>query len=97
MEECSGEKEDVVSSTAYGNTSTDSTNAKHQRVNVLVTSGSLIPSLVKCLLFHLDSLITHENGESFDSALNSDYYKFNVTIYLGISMILVHDLIHAPI
>lgn len=60
LEECSGEK-NVVSSTAYGNTSTDSTNAKHQRVNVLVTSGSLIPSLVKCLLFHLDSLITHEN------------------------------------
>ncbi|KAI5417793.1 eyes absent homolog [Lathyrus oleraceus] len=61
LEECSGEKKDVVSSTAYGNTSTESTNAKHQRVNVLVTSGSLIPSLVKCLLFHLDSLITHEN------------------------------------
>ncbi|XP_058765101.1 eyes absent homolog [Vicia villosa] len=61
LEECSDEKKDVVSSTAYGNTSTDSTNAKHQRVNVLVTSGSLIPSLVKCILFHLDSLITHEN------------------------------------
>ncbi|CAI8609440.1 unnamed protein product [Vicia faba] len=61
LEECSGEKKDVVSSTAYGNTSTNSTNAKHQRVNVLVTSGSLIPSLVKCLLFHLDSVITHEN------------------------------------
>jgi hypothetical protein len=25
----------------------------------------LIPSLVKCLLFHLDSSITHENGEHF--------------------------------
>ncbi|OVA01286.1 hypothetical protein BVC80_1653g102 [Macleaya cordata] len=32
-----------------------------QNVNVLVTSGSLIPSLVKCLLFRLDDLITHQN------------------------------------
>lgn len=63
LKECSGENKDVVSSIAYANTSTDSTNAKHQHVNVLVTAGSLIPSLVKCLLFHLDSLITHGNGE----------------------------------
>ncbi|XP_045786223.1 eyes absent homolog isoform X2 [Trifolium pratense] len=61
LKECSGENKDAVSSIAYANTSTDSTNSKHQHVNVLVTSGSLIPSLVKCLLFHLDSLITHEN------------------------------------
>ncbi|KAL8138750.1 hypothetical protein V2J09_004751, partial [Rumex salicifolius] len=31
------------------------------RYNVLVTSGSLIPSLVKCLLFKLDSFFTPEN------------------------------------
>lgn len=30
-------------------------------VNVLVTSGSLIPSLVKCLLYRLDGLIACEN------------------------------------
>jgi eyes absent family protein 2 len=61
LKECSGQNKDAVSSIAYANTSTDSTNAKHQHVNVLVTSGSLIPSLVKCLLFHLDNSITHEN------------------------------------
>ncbi|KAJ4728714.1 Eyes absent protein, partial [Melia azedarach] len=32
-----------------------------QHVNVLVTSGSLIPSLVKCLLFRLDNWIAHGN------------------------------------
>ncbi|KNA25878.1 hypothetical protein SOVF_002510 [Spinacia oleracea] len=30
-------------------------------INILVTAGSLVPSLVKCLLFRLDSLITCEN------------------------------------
>lgn len=30
-------------------------------VNVLVTSGSLVPSLVKCLLFKLDKFISDEN------------------------------------
>ncbi|CAA6669689.1 unnamed protein product [Spirodela intermedia] len=39
----------------------DSSSAKCQNINVLVTSGSLIPSLVKCLLFRLDGLIAHEN------------------------------------
>ncbi|KAG5154661.1 hypothetical protein JHK82_012630 [Glycine max] len=57
--ECSGEDKDAVYSIAFANTSSNSTNAKH--VNVLVTSGSLVPSLVKCMLFHLDSLITHGN------------------------------------
>ncbi|OIW10310.1 hypothetical protein TanjilG_28061 [Lupinus angustifolius] len=59
--ECCGENKDAVSSIASANTSTDITNAKYQHVNVLVTSGSLIPSLVKCLLFRLDKLITHGN------------------------------------
>ncbi|XP_057520381.1 eyes absent homolog isoform X2 [Amaranthus tricolor] len=40
-------------------TSTDGT--EFQCINVLVTAGSLIPSLVKCLLFKLDSLIICEN------------------------------------
>lgn len=34
----------------------------HQHVNVLVTSGPLIPSLVKCLLYRLGDLITCDNG-----------------------------------
>ncbi|KAK6947440.1 hypothetical protein RJ641_000913 [Dillenia turbinata] len=38
-----------------------SSNTELQHVNVLVTSGSLIPSLVKCLLFRLDDLIEHGN------------------------------------
>ncbi|KAJ8434194.1 hypothetical protein Cgig2_004665 [Carnegiea gigantea] len=33
-----------------------------QCINILVTSGSLVPSLVKCMLFRLDSLMTCENG-----------------------------------
>ncbi|KAL5187606.1 Eyes absent [Glycine soja] len=59
LKECSGEDKDAVYSIAFANPSSNSTNAKH--VNVLVTSGSLVPSLVKCMLFHLDSLITHGN------------------------------------
>ncbi|QCD81450.1 eyes absent homolog [Vigna unguiculata] len=59
LKECLGEDEDAVSSVASSDISYNSTNVKH--VNVLVTSGSLIPSLVKCLLFRLDSLISHGN------------------------------------
>lgn len=53
LEECSTEKEDAHVA---------SSGSKYQYINLLVTSGSLIPSLVKCLLFRLDSLITHGNG-----------------------------------
>lgn len=35
--------------------------AKFQHVNVLVTSGALIPSLVKCLLFRLGDMIPCQN------------------------------------
>ncbi|GMY29784.1 eyes absent homolog [Fagus crenata] len=52
LEQCSSGKD---------TTSTDSIDSKNQHVNVLVTSGSLIPSLVKCLLFRLDSVLTHGN------------------------------------
>ncbi|XP_072998074.1 protein phosphatase EYA isoform X3 [Typha latifolia] len=34
---------------------------ERQSINVLVTSGSLIPSLVKCLLYRLDDVISHDN------------------------------------
>lgn len=37
------------------------TDLKCRNLNVLVTSGSLIPSLVKCLLFQLDDFIMHQN------------------------------------
>ncbi|XP_077237032.1 protein phosphatase EYA-like [Tasmannia lanceolata] len=40
---------------------TGSSDVKCQNINVLVTSGSLIPSLVKCLLFRLGDLLVHEN------------------------------------
>ncbi|KMT11682.1 hypothetical protein BVRB_5g106200 [Beta vulgaris subsp. vulgaris] len=50
LQHCSGNKE---------STTVDDT--EFQCINVLVTAGSLIPSLVKCLLFRIDSLITYEN------------------------------------
>ncbi|GAY64639.1 hypothetical protein CUMW_235000 [Citrus unshiu] len=59
-EECSSGKE--VSTSSLGLASLDSADTKSEHVNILVTSGSLIPSLVKCLLFRLDNLITHGNG-----------------------------------
>ncbi|KAK7842808.1 eyes absent homolog [Quercus suber] len=60
LEQCSRGKTDTTS-TASADGMVDSTDSTYQHVNVLVTSGSLIPSLVKCLLFRLDNLITHEN------------------------------------
>ncbi|KAK4260258.1 hypothetical protein QN277_003400 [Acacia crassicarpa] len=61
LKECLGENKDADSSVALPETSADSTNTTRQHVNVLVTSGSLIPTLVKCMLFRIDSLLTHEN------------------------------------
>ncbi|PKA47739.1 protein-tyrosine phosphatase [Apostasia shenzhenica] len=46
----------VSSQTSHGNI-----DAKCQDINVLVTSGSLIPSLVKCMLFRLGDVIFHDN------------------------------------
>ncbi|XP_077244940.1 protein phosphatase EYA-like [Tasmannia lanceolata] len=40
---------------------TGSSVMKCRNINVLVTSGSLVPSLVKCLLFRLDDLFVHGN------------------------------------
>ncbi|KAK1285668.1 hypothetical protein QJS10_CPB20g01280 [Acorus calamus] len=39
---------------------TDSTDAKTQNIHFLVTSGSLIPSLVKLQLFHLDDFFSYK-------------------------------------
>ncbi|KAE9445637.1 hypothetical protein C3L33_22464, partial [Rhododendron williamsianum] len=61
LEQCSGGNEDLTPGTTSADGIHDSiTNFQH--INVLVTSGSLIPSLVKCLLFRLDDMITYENG-----------------------------------
>ena len=60
LEECSAGKEETSVASADG--ITDSVASKSQHINVLVTSGSLIPSLVKCLLFRLDNIITQGNG-----------------------------------
>lgn len=64
LKECSGENKNADSSIAFANTSADLTNMKRQSINVLVTSGSLIPTLVKCLLFRIDNLIVHGNSKS---------------------------------
>ncbi|XP_043715281.1 eyes absent homolog [Telopea speciosissima] len=57
LEQCSGENK-ALPHVASSNVSTGT---GYQNINVLVTSGSLIPSLVKCLLFRLDDLITTTN------------------------------------
>lgn len=62
LEECSAGLEDSSLVSADG--SIDSAGSKSQHINLLVTSGSLIPSLVKCMLFRFDNMITHENGQS---------------------------------
>uniref|UniRef100_A0A5B6Z367 protein-tyrosine-phosphatase n=1 Tax=Davidia involucrata TaxID=16924 RepID=A0A5B6Z367_DAVIN len=54
LEQCSGGNKELTPCI-------DSADTKFQHINVLVTSGSLIPSLVKCLLFRLDDLITYSN------------------------------------
>ncbi|XP_011014164.1 PREDICTED: eyes absent homolog 2-like isoform X2 [Populus euphratica] len=61
LEQCSGWKEDPTHCLASADGIINHTDAKFEPINVLVTSGSLIPSLVKCLLFRLDNSITHEN------------------------------------
>ena len=53
LEQCSNVKEASV----------DGTDRSSQDIHILVTSGALIPSLVKCLLFRLDTFLRHENGK----------------------------------
>ncbi|XP_024026518.1 eyes absent homolog 4 [Morus notabilis] len=59
LEECSAGKEEASVAPADG--IDDSVATKSQNINILVTSGSLIPSLAKCLLFRLDNMIAHGN------------------------------------
>ncbi|XP_057510270.1 eyes absent homolog isoform X2 [Actinidia eriantha] len=60
LEQCSGGVNEVVPDTDSADGICESPTKSHH-INVLVTSGSLIPSLVKCLLYRLDDLITYEN------------------------------------
>lgn len=62
LEECSAGLEGGSVVSADG--SINSAGSKCQHINLLVTSGSLIPSLVKCMLFRFNDMITHENGQS---------------------------------
>lgn len=55
LEQSSGGDESTVDE-ARGSSKT-----KSENINVLVTSGYLIPSLVKCMLFQLEDLILHQN------------------------------------
>ncbi|CAB4309680.1 unnamed protein product [Prunus armeniaca] len=59
LEECSAghKKTSLVAADGIN----ESSASKYQHINLLVTSGSLIPSLVKCLLFKLNNMITDEN------------------------------------
>ncbi|KAG9140033.1 hypothetical protein Leryth_010547 [Lithospermum erythrorhizon] len=60
LEQCeNGVEELPACSNSIGSNDGRSVGSRH--VNVLVTSGSLIPSLVKCLLFRLDNMFTCEN------------------------------------
>lgn len=61
LKDCSVGKEDSTSLTTTDGGNSAINTSDRQHINVLVTSGSLIPSLVKCLLFQLDSLLPHEN------------------------------------
>ncbi|OMO77259.1 eyes absent protein [Corchorus capsularis] len=63
LEQClAGDEDPTLSQTAAGGI-VNSNDTRIRHINVLVTSGSLIPSLVKCLLFRLDNLISYENGK----------------------------------
>lgn len=53
LEECAGQNRDTNPCINLSN----ARDAMFQHVNVLVTSGPLVPSLVKCLLFRLDKMI----------------------------------------
>lgn len=57
LEQCAGQRRDVPPSI----NSDGVRDAEFEHVNVLVTSGPLVPSLVKCLFFRLDNMITCNN------------------------------------
>lgn len=62
LEESSRQKKDLTSISNPAEYTADSSHSGNQNINVLVTSGSLVPSIVKCLLFRLDEFFLTENG-----------------------------------
>ncbi|KAG6792034.1 hypothetical protein POTOM_001172 [Populus tomentosa] len=87
LEQCSGWKEDPTCCLASTDGIINHADAKFEPINVLVTSGSLIPSLVKCLLFRLDNSITHENGQhpffgKLDESCNLDVIELAIPVVL---------------
>ncbi|XP_010935000.1 protein phosphatase EYA [Elaeis guineensis] len=61
LEQTLGRNRILAPELASSETASGSMDTKCQNINVLVTSGSLIPSLVKCLLYRLDNVISHDN------------------------------------
>ncbi|KAF5195395.1 Eyes absent-like protein [Thalictrum thalictroides] len=61
LEQSSGRTRGLNSHLYSSDKADDLTDTTPQDINILVTSGSLIPSLVKCMLFRLDDLIMHQN------------------------------------
>ncbi|PKU60747.1 eyes absent homolog isoform X1 [Dendrobium catenatum] len=61
LEQTSGRNKTDASQPSSSENTYDNMDMKCKDINVLVTSGSLIPSLVKCMLFHLDDHIVYEN------------------------------------
>ncbi|KAK6157169.1 hypothetical protein DH2020_011417 [Rehmannia glutinosa] len=57
LEQCAGQKRDMIPSVSLDN----AIDVEFEHVNVLVTSGPLIPSLVKCLFFRLNNMIACNN------------------------------------
>lgn len=61
LEECANGNRDLIPNIVLPATANHAMSTENRHVNILVTSGALIPSLVKCLLFRLDGLLTCEN------------------------------------
>ncbi|KAA8525903.1 hypothetical protein F0562_007997 [Nyssa sinensis] len=61
LEQCSSGNKELGPSIDLADGISYSNDTEFYHINILVTSGSLIPSLVKCLLFRLDDLITYRD------------------------------------
>ena len=81
LEECATGQDELPVASADG--IIDSASRSQRHINVLVTSGALIPSLAKCLLFRLDHILTQENGQSlvFCFFLAFSFCAYFVTVW----------------
>ncbi|CAH9087662.1 unnamed protein product [Cuscuta europaea] len=61
LEQCASGNAELTPGDCSAAGANDGQGSKYQHVNVLVTSGALIPSLVKCLLFRLGDMISCQN------------------------------------